>query len=79
MCFTRKCRIGRQTCMNTKAPNRFVMNYTKMMMSALFRKSGADARSLIIGLVGVRLPRAFAQVRAEAHIDVVEIDPAVFA
>jgi len=76
MCFTQKCRIGRQTCMNTKAPERFVMNYTQMMMSALF--VNPQPRSiLIVGLGGGTLPRALAQVLPTAKIDVVEIDPAV--
>jgi spermidine synthase len=76
MCFTRNCRIGRQTCMNTEAPDRFVMNYTQMMMAALFMKP--DPRSiLIIGLGGGTLPRALQQVVPAATIDVVEIDPAV--
>ena len=76
MCFTRNCRIGRQTCMNTEAPNRFVMNYTQMMMSSLFM--GPQPRSvLIIGLGGGTLPRALAQVLPSTTIDVVEIDPAV--
>jgi spermidine synthase len=76
MCFTQKCRIGRQTCMNTKAPERFVMNYTQMMMSALF--VNPQPRSiLIVGLGGGTLPRALAQVLPAAKIDVVEIDPAV--
>lgn len=76
MCFTRNCRIGRQTCMNKEAPNRFVMNYTQMMMSALFMKP--EPRSiLIIGLGGGTLPRALHRIVPTATIDVVEIDPAV--
>ncbi|HEY8540130.1 MAG TPA: fused MFS/spermidine synthase [Steroidobacteraceae bacterium] len=76
MCFTRNCRIGRQTCMNTEAPNRFVMNYTRMMMTALFLNP--QPRSiLIIGLGGGTLPQALHRVLPEARIEVVEIDPAV--
>src|SRR5687767_13974431 len=76
MCFTQKCRIGRQTCMNTKTPDRFVMNYTQMMMSALF--VNPEPRSiLIIGLGAGTLPRALARILPGAKIDVVEIDPAV--
>jgi spermidine synthase len=76
MCFTRNCRIGRQTCMNTGAPERFVMNYTKMMMSSLF-VNPEPTSILIIGLGGGTLPRALARVLPSATIDVVEIDPAV--
>jgi spermidine synthase len=76
MCFTRDCRIGRQTCLNSKAPDRFVMNYTKMMMSALF--VNPEPKSiLIIGLGGGTLPIALHRVLPSAQIDVVEIDPAV--
>ena len=77
MCFTRKCRIGRQTCMNMRAPNRFVMNYTQMMMSSLFMTSQPPKTILIVGLGGGTLPRALATILPQAHIDVVEIDPAV--
>lgn len=76
MCFTRNCRVGRQTCMNKQAPDRFVMNYTQMMMSALFVKP-APRSILIIGLGGGTLPRALHRVLPNATIDVVEIDPAV--
>ncbi len=76
MCFTRNCRIGRQTCMNKEAPDRFVMNYTQMMMSALFMKP-APGSILIIGLGGGTLPRALNSILPDATIDVVEIDPAV--
>jgi len=76
MCFTRDCRIGRQTCMDLRRPERFVMNYPRMMMAALFAKP--QPRSvLIIGLGGGTLPRAIAQTVPTAQIDVVEIDPAV--
>jgi spermidine synthase len=62
--------------MNTKAPDRFVMNYTQMMMSALF--ANPEPRSiLIVGLGGGTLPRALARVLPGARIDIVEIDPAV--
>jgi spermidine synthase len=57
-------------------PDRFVMNYTKMMMSALF-VNPEPTSILIIGLGGGTLPRALAQVVPSATIDVVEIDPAV--
>lgn len=76
MCFTQRCRVGRQTCLNTKAPDRFVMNYTQMMMSSLF-VNPQPSSILIIGLGGGTLPRALAQVLQTTKIDVVEIDPAV--
>jgi len=76
MCFTQRCRVGRQTCMNMQAPDRFVMNYTQMMMSSLFVNPQPKS-ILIIGLGGGTLPRALSQVLPTTKIDVVEIDPAV--
>jgi spermidine synthase len=76
ICFTRHCRIGRQTCQDVKHPDRIVMNYPQMMLGALFVKP--EPRSvLIIGLGGGTIPRALHEVIPEARIDVVEIDPAV--
>lgn len=76
MCFTRNCRIGRQTCMDVKRPNRVVMNYPQMMLAALFVRP--QPRSiLIIGLGGGTIPRALTEFVPSARIDVVEIDPAV--
>jgi spermidine synthase len=76
MCFTRDCRIGRQTCLDLRHPDRFVMNYPRMMMGALYVKP-APRSVLIIGLGGGTLPRAVAQAVPGARIVVVEIDPAV--
>jgi len=78
MCFTRGCRVGRQTCMDMRHPERMVMNYPRMMMTALYAKP-APRSVLIIGLGGGTLPRALAEVVPQARIDVVEIDPAVIA
>ncbi|HEY0943060.1 MAG TPA: fused MFS/spermidine synthase [Steroidobacter sp.] len=76
ICFTRYCRIGRQTCQDVKQPERIVMNYPQMMLGALFAKP--DPKSiLIIGLGGGTIPRALEEVVPDARIDVVEIDPAV--
>lgn len=76
MCFTRKCRVGRQSCMDTRAPDRMVMNYPRMMLGSLFLNP--EPRTvLIIGLGGGTLPRALQQILPQVRIDVVEIDPAV--
>src|SRR5690606_37354662 len=76
ICFTRYCRIGRQTCQDVKQPERIVMNYPQMMLGALFAKP--DPKSiLIVGLGGGTIPRALQEVVPDARIDVVEIDPAV--
>lgn len=76
MCFTRDCRIGRQTCMDVKRPERIVMNYPQMMLAALFVKPQPQS-VLIIGLGGGTIPRALSTFVPHARIDVIEIDPAV--
>lgn len=76
ICFTRFCRIGRQTCQDVKHPDRIVMNYPQMMLSSLFVKPEPKS-VLIIGLGGGTIPRALHELVPQAHIDVVEIDPAV--
>lgn len=76
ICFTRFCRIGRQTCQDVKHPDRIVMNYPQMMLSSLFVKPEPKS-VLIIGLGGGTIPRALHELAPQARIDVVEIDPAV--
>lgn len=76
ICFTRFCRIGRQTCQDVKHPDRIVMNYPQMMLGALFVKPQPKS-VLIVGLGGGTIPRALRDVVPGARIDVVEIDPAV--
>jgi spermidine synthase len=76
MCFTRNCRVGRQSCMDTRHPDRMVMRYPQMMMGALF-VNPAPQCVLIVGLGGGTIPRALRQVLPNVRIDVVEIDPAV--
>ncbi|HEX7113969.1 MAG TPA: fused MFS/spermidine synthase [Steroidobacter sp.] len=76
MCFTRSCRIGRQSCIDLKRPDRIVMSYPQMMLGALY--VNPEPKSvLIIGLGGGTLPRSLAQLVPGVRIDVVEIDPAV--
>jgi spermidine synthase len=76
MCFTRDCRIGRQSCMALDEPDRIVMNYPRMMLASLYAKPEPSS-VLIIGLGGGTIPRALKQVIPNVRIDVVEIDPAV--
>jgi spermidine synthase len=77
MCFTHQCRIGRQTCIDTRDPNRFVLNYTRMMLAGTLFASPDPRHVLIVGLGGGTLPSALKQILPAAQIDVVEIDPAV--
>jgi len=76
LCFTKQCAIGRQSCVDLKAPDRMVFEYTHMMLGALYLNP--DPRSiLIVGLGGGTLPRTLEKLLPNADIDVVEIDPAV--
>ena len=77
MCFTRQCRIGRQSCIDLSNPHRFALNYTRMMMGGTLFMGEAPKRVLIIGLGGGSIPTALREVLPDAQIDVVEIDPAV--
>jgi len=77
MCFTRMCRIGRQSCINLQDPHRFALNYTRMMMAGTLFMGPAPKRVLIVGLGGGSIPMALAEVLPDTQIDVVEIDPAV--
>jgi spermidine synthase len=77
MCFTRQCRIGRQTCIEVANPKRFALNYTRMMLGGALFTADPPKRILIVGLGGGTLPMALAGILPEAQIDVVEIDPAV--
>jgi spermidine synthase len=76
MCFTRSCRIGRQSCMDMRHPDRLTLNYPRMMLASLFRKPEPDS-ILIVGLGGGTLPRALQQMLPRTTIDSIEIDPAV--
>jgi spermidine synthase len=77
MCFTRQCRIGRQSCVDPRNPQRFALNYTRMMLAGTLFASEQPRRILIVGLGGGSIPTALRQLLPEAQIDVVEIDPAV--
>jgi spermidine synthase len=76
LCFTRQCAIGRQSVIDLAQPDRLVFDYAHMMMGSLYAMP-APQSVLIVGLGGGSLPRALAALLPAAHIDVVEIDPAV--
>jgi spermidine synthase len=77
MCFTRQCRIGRQSCVLLSDPRRFALNYTRMMMAGTLFTGAPPQRVLIIGLGGGSIPTALREILPQAQIDAVEIDPAV--
>lgn len=76
ICFVRQCRVGRQSCMDTKQPERIVMRYPQMMLAALY-VNPAPRSVLIIGLGGGTIPTALLKAAPGSAIDAVEIDPAV--
>ena len=67
-----------QSCVDRRRPRRLVLPYTRMLLGALLLVPDPDA-ILVVGLGGGVLPKAFAELLPEAHIDVVEIDPVVVA
>jgi spermidine synthase len=67
---------GRQTCISLQNPNALVLNYTKMLLGALYLKP--EPRSiLIIGLGGGTMPSILQKIIPSAKIDSVELDPSV--
>lgn len=67
---------GRQTCIALANPNALVLDYTKMLLGALYLKP-APRNVLIIGLGGATLPSKLQEILSDAKIDCVELDPSV--
>ncbi len=78
MQFSVRAKRRSQSCMDVRDPQRLLFTYTRMTMAALLVKPD-PARVLIAGLGGGTLPTALAELLPDVHIDVVEIDPAVYA
>lgn len=72
----RRRATNRQSCILTNAPDRLVLDYTKLMLAGLY-VSPRPQRILVVGLGGGVLPRTLAQLLPRATIDTVEIDAAV--
>lgn len=72
----RRRAANRQSCILTNAPDRLVLDYTKLMLTGLYVRP-RPARILVVGLGGGVLPRTLARLLPEASIDTVEIDAAV--
>ena len=77
MCFTRQCRIGRQSCIDPRNPDHFALNYTRMMLAGTLFASADPRRVLIIGLGGGSIATALRKLSPSTEVEVVEIDPAV--
>jgi spermidine synthase len=75
MRFTRSV-AARQSCQSREQPRRLVFEYLRMMMGALYL-GPPPRRVLVIGLGGGSLVAALESVLPQAHIDAVEVDPAV--
>jgi len=65
-----------QSCKDRDDPRRLIFGYAKMMMMSLLLQPEPQ-RILIVGLGGGTLPTMLNELYPDAHIDVVEIDPAV--
>ncbi len=75
-CITFGRRGNMQTCIDPKQPKKMVLDYTKALMTAFYMRPEPQ-RVLVVGLGGGVLPLAIQQAFPGAHVDVVEIDPAV--
>lgn len=67
---------GRQTCISLKNPDELMLNYTKMLLGALYLKPEPE-NILIIGLGGGSLPSALKKIVPQAKIETVELDISV--
>jgi spermidine synthase len=66
-----------QSCMSLDQPQLLQFEYTRAMVAATVLWQPQPRRLLVIGLGGGSIPMALAALLPNAHIDTVEIDPAV--
>ena len=74
--FNEKTRKSTQSCMYKSEPKKLVFNYTKMTFASLLFIDNPQ-NVLIIGLGGGSLSNTIHELYPSAHIENVEIDPAV--
>jgi spermidine synthase len=74
--FTVRSDLRNQSCMKIDRPREMVFTYTRMMLGALLLRDDPGS-ILVVGLGGGTLTMALQDLFPEAHIDAVEIDPAV--
>lgn len=67
---------GKQTCISLQNPDALVLNYTKMLLGALYLQP-EPRRILIIGLGGGAMPTVLQKILPAATVDTVELDPSV--
>ena len=67
---------GRQSCVSLQNPDFMLLDYTKMLLAALYLKPD-PTKVLIIGLGGGTMPSALQKIIPAAKIDSVELDPSV--
>lgn len=65
-----------QTCMDLRDPKRLVFSYTRMSFAGLLFNPEPQ-RILVAGLGGGTIPSVLRELYPQAHIDVLEVDPAV--
>ena len=71
-----RANAGRQSCVSLQSPDALVLDYTKMLLAALYLKPDPGS-VLVIGLGGGTLPRVLRKILPQAKIDSVELDPSV--
>lgn len=67
---------GKQTCISLQNPDALVLNYTRMLLGALYLQP-EPRRILIIGLGGGTMPSILQKILPAATLHTVEIDPSV--
>ena len=76
MLFRYPVPLGRESCKLISQPDKFIFDYTQMMMAG-FYLNPKPAKILMVGEGGGTVPTALQEIFPGAQIDVVEIDAAV--
>jgi spermidine synthase len=75
MTFGRYARLY-QTCITLSNPEKLTLDYTKLLLGALYLNANPK-RVLVIGTGGGIVPSVLQKLYPDVHLDLVEIDPAV--
>jgi spermidine synthase len=76
MLFRYPVPLGRESCKLLSQPDRFIFDYTQMLMAGLYLNP-RPAKLLMLGQGGGTVPTALQEMYPDMQIDVVEIDAAV--